>query len=35
MSGVLGAEVMSIDSGPESEFKFTDIDKETNNEEKY
>jgi hypothetical protein len=28
MSGVQGADVMSIDSGPESEFKFQDIDKD-------
>ena len=27
MSGVQGADVMSIDSGPESEFRFQDIDK--------
>ena len=29
MSGVCGADVMSIDSGPESEFKFTDLEKES------
>ena len=27
MSGVMGADVMSIDSGPETEFNFQDIDK--------
>ena len=27
MSGVIGAEVMSMDSGPESEFNFNDLDK--------
>ena len=30
MSGVQQADVMSIDSGPESEFKFQDFDKEGN-----
>ena len=34
MSGVCGADVMSIDSGPESEFRFQDIDnKEESKEE--
>ena len=26
MSGMVGADVMSIDSGPESEFRFQDMD---------
>jgi len=29
MSGMQGADVMSIDSGPDTEFKFADIDKES------
>lgn len=33
MSGVCGADVMSIDSGPESEFRFQDIDKQEESKE--
>lgn len=29
MSGMQGGDVMSIDSGPDTEFKFQDIDKES------
>ena len=29
MSGMIGADAMSMDSGPESQFNFNDIDKQT------
>ena len=32
MSGAVGAEVMSMDSGPESEFKFQDLDQNKSGE---